>query len=177
MRKTDKSPKKALWQRRTWLLLAFYGLMTTGCADKAVYNPSIAGLNQKAQSLMQNGQTDTAIQRLESALDLNPAEVNTRYNLALAYQKKGDLDKAIPLLETLCLKPGSLDMNKILLSLGQVYETKGDTQPPGQDGQPNPQARLPWYEKAASTYRKIEPQTAELQAHIQQLQQTLTEKR
>jgi tetratricopeptide (TPR) repeat protein len=169
--------KQFKWPRQAWLLLACYALLTTGCADKAVHNPSIAGLNQKAHNLMQNGQVDLAIQRLESALDLNPAEVNTRYNLALAYQKKGDLDKAIPQLETLSLEPGTLDVNKIYLSLGQIYEAKGDTQPAGQQGKPNPQARLPWYEKAALTYRKIQPQTPELQAHIQQLQQTLTEKR
>jgi tetratricopeptide (TPR) repeat protein len=158
------------------LVLVSYALMITGCADKAVYNPSIAGLNQKAQNLMQSGQTDQAIQRLESALDLNPQEVNTRFNLALAYQAKGDLDKAIPLLISLGQQPGTLDINKVHLVLGQVYEAKGDTQPASKDGQPNPTARLPWYQKAVDSYRKIQPQTPDLEAHIQQLQQTLTEK-
>jgi tetratricopeptide (TPR) repeat protein len=158
------------------MVLLCYALMITGCADKAVYNPSIAGLNQKAQSLMQSGQTDQAIQRLESALDLNPQEVNTRFNLALAYQKKGDWDKAIVMLTSLSQQPGTLDVNKVYLALGQVYEAKADTQPAGQDGQPNPAARLPWYKKAVDSYRNIQPQTPDLEAHIQQLQQTLAEK-
>jgi tetratricopeptide (TPR) repeat protein len=167
---------RPLFCRRTllsgWILCMILG--TAGCAEKSVHNPSIAALNQKAQVLIQGGQVDLAIQRLDVALDLNPNEPNTRFNLALAYQTKGSYDKAIPLLESLLKQPAGLDKNKLLLVLGQVYEAKGDAQPIGQDNLPNPQARRPWYEKALAQYRQINPQTHAVEAYMQQLQQALS---
>jgi tetratricopeptide (TPR) repeat protein len=176
VQRDNSAPVKKQVSRSWWPIYALlaYALICTGCTDKAVYNPSIAGLNQKAQAFMASGNVDAAIQRLESALDLSPTDAPTRYNLALAYQQKNALDKAIPLLEKLAEQPDTVDRNKVLLVLGQVFEAKGDAQPALPDGKPNPTARLPWYQKALNAYNKIQPRTPDLDAHVQQLQQALS---
>jgi tetratricopeptide (TPR) repeat protein len=72
-------------------------LLLSGCAKSAVYNPSIADLNQKAQTMLEAGDTQGAVNRLEAARDLNPKEPMTNYNLAIAYEKNSDSEKAIAL--------------------------------------------------------------------------------
>lgn len=52
-------------------------------------------LNQRAAELMQQGDIEGAIARLESIKDLNPNFPQTRYNLAIAYLEKEEFDKSI----------------------------------------------------------------------------------
>jgi tetratricopeptide (TPR) repeat protein len=107
-------------------LLLFGG---AGCSQKAVYNRSIADLNQKAQQLLQQGDAAGAVSRLESALDLNPEEPLTLHNLAIAYEAKGDYDRSIQSFEkllTLKSLGSGLDAKRIKQSLAVVYESKAD---------------------------------------------------
>jgi tetratricopeptide (TPR) repeat protein len=96
-----------------------------GCQKDVVHQRSIAELNQKAQVLMQSGDIDGAIARLEAAHDLEPDEPNTTHNLAIAYQTKGDYDKAITLFTQLMDKPGT-DKAELYKALGVTYEAKAD---------------------------------------------------
>lgn len=81
------------------LLVSLIFLPMSGCSKSAVYNPSIADLNQKAQAMLEAGDTQGAVNRLEAARDLNPKEPMTNYNLAIAYEKNSDSEKAIALFE------------------------------------------------------------------------------
>ncbi|MEB3205864.1 MAG: tetratricopeptide repeat protein, partial [Vampirovibrionales bacterium] len=86
----------------------------------------VAQLNLKAQQLLENGQPEAAIARLESALDLSANEPATLYNLAIAYEKAGyPLKSARTFEQLLALNPqqGSrLNPAEIHKSLGVLYE-------------------------------------------------------
>lgn len=101
-------------------------LSASGCQKDIAHQRSIAELNQKAQALMSAGDYDGAIGRLEAAHDLQPDEPNTLHNLAIAYQTKGDYDKAIATFKEVMDKPG-MDKAEIQKALGISYEAKADT--------------------------------------------------
>jgi predicted Zn-dependent protease len=153
-------------------------LLMTGCSEKSVYTPSIADLNQRAQGMLASGQVEQAIGRLEAAHDLNPDEPATLFNLAVAYQTKGELEKAIPLLETLEQK-GTFQPDAVKKTLGMVYEALADRHAlkashngNGADGGMSQLSR-DYYEKALGYYRTMSPMTEEIQAHIKQLEQVI----
>jgi len=75
------------------LLLSIFLLVfvTTSCAS----NLDIQTLNKKANTLMNAGDVDGAIAKLEAIKDLNPNVPQTNYNLGIAYYKKGNLGKAL----------------------------------------------------------------------------------
>jgi tetratricopeptide (TPR) repeat protein len=110
-----------------WMMAGLLVVLTlsSGCQKDVVHQRSIAELNQKAQIMMQNGDIDGAIARLEAAHDLEPDEPNTLHNLAIAYQTKGDYDKAITLFTQLMSKPGT-DKAELYKALGVTYEAKAD---------------------------------------------------
>jgi len=103
----------------------------SGCkAENMVHQRSISELNQKAQAMMQAGDYDGAISRLEAAHDLEPEEPNTTYNLAVAYQTKGEYQKAIVLFNTLLEKPGPdgspMSAAELHKNMGITYEAQAD---------------------------------------------------
>ena len=102
----------------------------SGCKEDIVHQRSISELNQKAQALMQAGDYEGAVARLEAAHDLQPDEPNTTYNLAVAYQTKGDYDKAITIFTQLLQKPGPdgspMSSAEIHKDLGITYEAQAD---------------------------------------------------
>lgn len=51
-------------------------------------NLDVQVLNKKAVQLINQGNTDGAISRLESINDINPHFPQTYYNLGIAYEKK-----------------------------------------------------------------------------------------
>jgi len=77
-------------------------------------------LNKKAVDLMNSGDVDGAISRLESINDLNPNIPQTQYNLGIAYHKKGKNQKAINALNK------AVKLNKkfsdAYFTLGVIYE-------------------------------------------------------
>lgn len=96
-------------------IIFIMGLFITGCS-----NLDVQTLNNKAAELMQKGDIDGAIARLESIQDLNPNFPQTNYNLGIAYKEKADYDKSIHYLDrAIELKPDFLEAH---ITLAVVYE-------------------------------------------------------
>ncbi len=102
----------------------------SGCKTDVVHQRSISELNEKAQLRMQSGDYEGAISRLEAAHDLQPEEPNTTYNLAVAYQTKGDYGKAIAIFDELLKNPGPdntpMSSSQIHKNMGITYEAQAD---------------------------------------------------
>ena len=65
--------------------------MTTACIN----NLAIQELNNKAAAYMDKGDTETAICRLKSSLDLDAEIYQTHYNLAVAYNTIGNYHDSV----------------------------------------------------------------------------------
>lgn len=63
------------------LIILFVSVMTTACVN----NFAIKELNNKAEDYLNKGDTETAICRLKSSLDLDGDVLETHYKLAVAY--------------------------------------------------------------------------------------------
>jgi tetratricopeptide (TPR) repeat protein len=103
-------------------------LLLSACQSDIVHLRPMAELNQRAQTMMAAGDYTGAIARLESAHDLNPAEPNTTYNLALAYQAADKPLQAIPLIADLLDKhpAGAPAEGALKKTLGILWEARGD---------------------------------------------------
>ena len=107
-------------------ILVFVTFSAEGCSqEQMVYQRPVAELNAKAKQLMDGGQPQEAIGRLESALDLLPDEPATKYNLAVAYQQAGQYDQSLALFDDL-LKHNEGDKNTLLKSMAVTYEAQAD---------------------------------------------------
>jgi tetratricopeptide (TPR) repeat protein len=115
------------WFKNTVLTANLLGIVTFfgGCQQDVVHQRSIAELNQKAQAMMQAGDYNGAVARLEAAHDLQPEEPKTTHNLAIAYQMQGNYDKALAMFNELLLKSG-IDKAEIQKSIGITAEAKAD---------------------------------------------------
>lgn len=71
--------------------ILFVSVMTTACIN----NFAIKELNNKAAAYMDKGDTETAICRLKSSLDLDNEIFQTHYNLAVAYNTIGKYKESI----------------------------------------------------------------------------------
>lgn len=100
---------------KTFFLITLSSFLLTSCS-----NLDIQTLNFKAKQLMDGGDVDGAIGRLQAINDLNPNFPQTHYNLGIAYYKKGEPDKAIESLNK------ALDLDNKLVdayyTLGVIYE-------------------------------------------------------
>lgn len=87
--------------------ILFMSVLTTACIN----NLAIQELNSKAESYMDKGDTETAICRLKSSLDLDNEVFQTHYNLSVAYNNvenyEGSLEESKKVLE---LKPDLTDV-------------------------------------------------------------------
>lgn len=110
------------------LIIATFVFTLAGCKsqDDIVHQKSLSELNYKAQQLMQSGDLNGAVSRLEAAHDLSPTEPTTMFNLAVAYQMQGKYDDAIQLFNELLKQPGQ-DQAELHKNLGIAYEAKADT--------------------------------------------------
>lgn len=72
------------------LILLLVSVMTTACINKI----AVEELNNKAVKYLDNGDSETAICRLKSSLDLDAEFYQTHYNLALAYNTLGNFEGA-----------------------------------------------------------------------------------
>jgi tetratricopeptide (TPR) repeat protein len=162
-------------------------MIFSGCNQQdLVYQKSLAELNTKAQAMLQAGDVNGAVSRLEAAHDLAPDEPNTTMNLAVAYQMQGNHDKAIMLFQQLLDKPGQ-DKADIEKNLGITYEAKADeldakSKGPEDGVKPDPaqmeqlkQQSLDSYQSAMNHYQasmdlkksdEIEKQIAGIQAKL-----------
>lgn len=98
------------------LLLLFISVITTACIN----NFAVQELNNKAKEYLDKGDTQTAICRLKSSLDLDNTIYETHYNLGIAYLNAKEYDNAIKHFdETLELKP---NFPSVYFSKGVTYE-------------------------------------------------------
>ena len=92
------------------ILLLFTILLVSVLTTACINNLAIQELNNKAVAYMDKGDTETAICRLKSSLDLDDEIFQTHYNLAVAYNTIGkykeSLEESKKVLE---LKPDFLD--------------------------------------------------------------------
>lgn len=79
--------------KRLFLILTilFASVLTTACIN----NLAIQELNNKAKAYMDAGETDKAICRYKSSLDLDSGILETNYNLGIAYIAAKNYDEAI----------------------------------------------------------------------------------
>lgn len=88
------------------LLFLFISVITTSCIN----NLAVQQLNSKAKEQISKGDTEAAICRLESSLDLDGNIFETYYNLGIAYIDVKKYDKAISMLNKATeLKPDFAD--------------------------------------------------------------------
>ena len=84
----------------------FISVITTACIN----NLAVQELNNKAQSFMDAGDYQGAIERLKSSIDLDSSVFETHYNLAVAYTKAEDYANAIKVYnDAIKLKPDFAD--------------------------------------------------------------------
>lgn len=77
------------------LTVLFVSVLTTACIN----NLAIQELNNKAKAYMEAGETEKAICRYKSSLDLDASIFETNYNLGVAYIAEKDYDEAIDVLK------------------------------------------------------------------------------
>lgn len=88
------------------LTILFVSVITTACIN----NLAIQELNNKAAAYMDKGDTETAICRLKSSLDLDDEVFQTHYNLGVAYNSIGKYEEAVnELNKVISLKPDFVD--------------------------------------------------------------------
>ncbi len=64
----------------------FISVISTACIN----NLAVQELNTKAKSFIEEGEYQSAVERLKSSLDLDPSVYESYYNLAVAYTKLED---------------------------------------------------------------------------------------
>ncbi len=72
------------------LTLLMVSVLTTACIN----NFAVQELNNKAKIYLEKGDTEKAISRLKSSLDLDDSIFETHYNLAIAYMKAEEYNLA-----------------------------------------------------------------------------------
>lgn len=88
------------------ITILFVSVLTTACIN----NLAVQELNNKAKESLNNGDTETAICRLKSSLDLDSNMYETHYNLAVAYiAAKKDKEAIESLKNVLKLNPEFVD--------------------------------------------------------------------
>lgn len=98
------------------ITILFVSVLTTACIN----NLAVQELNNKAKEYLTNGDSETAICRLKSSLDLDSNMFETHYNLAVAYiASKKYIEAQKSLDEVLKLNPSFVDA---YYSLGVVKE-------------------------------------------------------
>ena len=98
----------------------FIAVISTACIN----NLAVQELNNKARVFIDNGDYDSAINRLEASLDLDNTIFETNYNLGIAYIKAKKYKKACDILQNaIKLNPSSADA---YYSLGVASENYAD---------------------------------------------------
>jgi len=91
-------------------LLLIVILSTSIISTACINNLAVQELNTKAKTYMDNGDTENAIARLKSSVDLDPTIFESHYNLAVAYTKAEDYLNAVAAFEhAIKLKPEIAD--------------------------------------------------------------------
>ena len=84
----------------------FISVISTACIN----NFAVQELNNKAKTFMDNGDYNSAIERLKSSIDLDEEVFETHYNLAVAYTNAEDYLNAVKSYnDAIKLKPDFMD--------------------------------------------------------------------
>ena len=102
-----------------FLAILFVSVLCSACIN----NIAIQELNNKAQELMQKGDIQGAISRLESSVDLDGTIFETRYNLGVAYISAQEFKKAQTQLEE-AIEQNRIELNKSLPAFSQISKVK-----------------------------------------------------
>ena len=101
------------------ITVLFVSVISTACIN----NLAVQELNNKAQEYMANGETDKAISRLRSSIDLDSSIFETHYDLGVALIAAQEYKEAQEALQNaLKLKPDYADA---YYSLAMAYEEEG----------------------------------------------------
>ena len=88
------------------IVILSISVISTACIN----NLAVQELNAKAKTYMDNGDTENAIARLKSSVDLDPTIFESYYNLAVAYTRAEDYLNAVDAYEhAIKLKPEIAD--------------------------------------------------------------------
>ena len=79
------------------ITILFVSVISTACIN----NLAVQELNNKAKEYMEKGETDKAISRLRSSIDLDTSIFETHYNLGVALIQAKDYEEAITSLRSL----------------------------------------------------------------------------
>ncbi len=102
------------------ITILFVSVISTACIN----NLAVQELNNKAKEYMANGETEKAICRLRSSIDLDASIFETHYNLGVALIEAKEYKEAqTALLEAIKLKPDFADS---YYSLAVSYEGEAD---------------------------------------------------
>ncbi len=101
------------------ITILFISVLTTACIN----NLAVQELNNKAKEYINNGDTETAICRLKSSLDLDSNMYETHYNLAVAYIASKNYEEAIKSLEQ--VRKLNPDFADTYYSIAVVREEEG----------------------------------------------------
>jgi len=85
--------------------ILFIAVISTACIN----NFAVQELNNKAKTFMDQGDYDSAINRLQSSIDLDGTIYETHYNLGVAYIKAENYPKAVESLQK------SISLNQIIM--------------------------------------------------------------
>lgn len=103
------------------ITILFVSVISTACIN----NIAVQELNNKAQEYMEKGETDKAISRLRSSIDLDTSIFETHYNLGVALIKVKEYEEAqVSLLNAISLKPEFADS---YYSLAIAMESQADS--------------------------------------------------
>lgn len=103
------------------ITILFVSVISTACIN----NIAVQELNNKAQEYMEQGETDKAISRLRSSIDLDTSIFESHYNLGVALIKVKEYEEAqASLLNAISLKPEFADS---YYSLAIAMESQADS--------------------------------------------------
>ena len=74
-----------------FVTILFCAMLTTAC----IHTLAVQELNEIAAKYLDEGDAKSAISRLESSIDLEPDVYESRYNLAVAYVRVNECEKAV----------------------------------------------------------------------------------
>lgn len=102
------------------ITILFVSVISTACIN----NLAVQELNNKAQEYMAKGETDKAISRLRSSIDLDTSIFETHYNLGIALIQAEEYEEAQSALKNaISLKP---DFADAYYSLAVAYDGLAD---------------------------------------------------
>jgi tetratricopeptide (TPR) repeat protein len=109
----------------SFLLLAG-SLSLSACTEEdLLFGQAVGKLNSQAQLAMQQGDAEQAVHYLEGAVLLKPREVNSLFNLAVAYQSNTQYEQAVATYaELLKLQPEKAA--SLHRAIGMSYEALAD---------------------------------------------------